>query len=31
MSFDDLLMIGNYFRSEKRDPTATEIKVIDTY
>lgn len=31
MSIDDLLMIQDYFKSEKRQPTITEIKVIDTY
>lgn len=28
---DDLLFIQNYFRTEKRDPTETELKVLDTY
>ena len=31
MSVDDLLMIRDYFKSEDRTPTITEIKVIDTY
>jgi len=32
MSFDDLLFCQQYFReTEKRNPTITEIKVIDTY
>jgi phosphoribosylformylglycinamidine synthase len=31
MSIDDLLFIQKYFSDEKRDPTITEIKVIDTY
>lgn len=32
MSFDDILMIRDYFRDdEKRNPTVTELKVIDTY
>ena len=32
MSHDDLLMIRDYFRDEeKRDPTETEIRVLDTY
>ena len=31
MSIDDLLFIQKYFINEKRDPTITEIKVIDTY
>ena len=31
MSVDDLLMIRDYFKSEERIPTITEIKVIDTY
>lgn len=31
MSIDDLLMIQDYFKEEKRDPSITEIKVIDTY
>ncbi len=32
MSHDDLAMIREYFRTEeKRDPTVTEIRVLDTY
>ena len=31
MSLDDLVMIQDYFKDEKRDPSITEIKVIDTY
>ncbi|MGL5820817.1 MAG: phosphoribosylformylglycinamidine synthase [Sarcina sp.] len=31
MSLADVEMIQNYFKSEKRNPTITEIKVIDTY
>lgn len=32
MSIEDILMIRDYFRDEeKRDPSITEIKVIDTY
>lgn len=32
MSFDDLKFVQQYFRDEeKRDPTITEIRVIDTY
>ena len=31
MSIDDLVMIRDYFKSENRDPSITEIKVIDTY
>ncbi len=31
MDFDDIKFCQNYFRSEHRDPTITEIKVIDTY
>lgn len=32
MSFDDLFFCQNYFNNiEKRNPTITEIKVIDTY
>lgn len=32
MSFDDLLFCQKYFKdTEKRNPTITEIKVIDTY
>ena len=31
MSIDDLEMIRDYFKSEGRVPTITEIKVIDTY
>ena len=29
--FDDLEFIQNYFISEKRNPTETELKVLDTY
>ncbi len=28
---DDLKFIQNYFKSENRDPTETELKVLDTY
>ena len=31
MSFEDLKFVQSYFRSVDRDPTLTEIKVIDTY
>ena len=31
MSFEDIKMIRNYFNGEKRNPSITEIKVIDTY
>ena len=31
MSIDDLVMIQNYFKNENREPSITEIKVIDTY
>ena len=32
MSHDDMAMIRDYFRDEeKRDPTVTEIRVLDTY
>ena len=31
MSLEDIKMIQDYFKSEKRNPTITEIKVIDTY
>ncbi len=31
MDIDDLMFCQNYFISEKRDPTITEIKMIDTY
>ncbi len=32
MDVDDLLFLQNYFRDEeKRDPTVTEIRVVDTY
>ena len=31
MSVNDLLMIRVYFKNEERDPSITEIKVIDTY
>lgn len=31
MSLDDLAFVQSYFRNERRDPTYTELKVIDTY
>ncbi len=31
MDIDDLKMTQDYFKSEDRDPTITEIKMIDTY
>ena len=31
MDIDDILFCQQYFVSEKRDPTITEIKMIDTY
>ena len=31
MDTDDLVFCQNYFKSEKRNPTLTEIKMIDTY
>ena len=31
MDLDDLRFCQSYFRSEKRDPTITEIRMIDTY
>ena len=31
MSLEDLKMIRDYFKSEDRNPTITEVKVIDTY
>lgn len=31
MSIDDLVMIQDYFKKEERNPSITEIKVIDTY
>ena len=31
MSIQDLIMVRNYFKSENRNPSITEIKVIDTY
>ncbi|MBQ8588408.1 MAG: phosphoribosylformylglycinamidine synthase, partial [Clostridia bacterium] len=31
MDIDDLIFCQSYFVSEKRDPTITEIKMIDTY
>ncbi len=31
MDLDDLLFCRDYFASEKRDPTVTEIRMIDTY
>ncbi|MRR39526.1 phosphoribosylformylglycinamidine synthase, partial [bacterium] len=31
MSFEDLLFTQDYFRKEGRDPTITELRVLDTY
>ncbi len=31
MDIDDILFCQEYFRGEKREPTITEIKMIDTY
>ena len=31
MNLDDLLVTQEYFQSEKRNPTETELKVLDTY
>ncbi|WP_064610983.1 phosphoribosylformylglycinamidine synthase [Streptobacillus moniliformis] len=31
MTYEDILHIQNYYKSEKRNPTETEIKVFDTY
>lgn len=31
MSFQDLVFVQDYFKSQKRNPTKTELKVIDTY
>ena len=31
MSFDDIKMLQAYFKSEGRNPTLTELRVIDTY
>ena len=31
MSVEDLVFVRDYFKEEGRDPTETEIKVIDTY
>ena len=31
LGFDDLEFIQNYFKSEKRNPSETELKVLDTY
>ena len=31
MDIDDLLFIKSYFKNEQRDPSLTEIKLIDTY
>ena len=31
MSFEDLAYIQTYFQKENRDPSITEIKVLDTY
>ncbi|MEG0240495.1 phosphoribosylformylglycinamidine synthase [Anaerorhabdus sp.] len=31
MSYEDLSLVQDYFKSENRDPKETEIKVLDTY
>lgn len=31
MTLKDLIFVRNYFQKEKRNPTITELKVIDTY
>ena len=31
MNADDLECVVNYFRDEKRDPTETELRILDTY
>ena len=31
MDADDIAFCQDYFRSERRDPTITEIRVLDTY
>ncbi len=31
MSFDDLVFVQSYFRGQRREPTYTELKVIDAY
>ncbi|XOD68934.1 MAG: phosphoribosylformylglycinamidine synthase [Flavobacteriales bacterium AspAUS03] len=31
MGWDDLLFVQDYFRQEQRDPTETELRVIDIY
>lgn len=31
MELDDLLVLQAHFRSERRDPTLTELKLLDTY
>ncbi len=31
MSLDDLAFVQSYFRGQRREPTYTELKVIDTY
>ncbi len=31
MDFDDIKVCQNYFKSENREPTMTEIRMIDTY
>ena len=31
MTFEDFKCIRDYFKSEKREPTITELKVLDTY
>ncbi len=31
MDLDDIVFCQDYFKSEKRDPTITEIRMIDTY
>ncbi len=31
MSIDDLMFVQDYFQMERRDPTETELRVLDTY
>lgn len=31
MSFDDIVCVQEYFKTEKRNPTLTEIRILDTY
>ncbi|MHB8961743.1 MAG: phosphoribosylformylglycinamidine synthase [Saccharofermentanales bacterium] len=31
MTYDDMMTVREYFASEQRDPTVTELRVLDTY